>query len=209
MTVMVLAKDKNVKFKWWYFALAFLVTLPITAYLLRQNNLKMLELRDKVVAIDQKDGDIKKIEPALEELRDYVLTHMNASLPSPLELPGSFNVSVERARKKAEASGTANGDIYKQAQAQCERVEVPLSIRAECIQNYVTANAKPGSDVKPLDIPPKEQFVYNFVSPTWSFDHAGLMALVSSVLFVASVVLLATQFAFPKLTSYILKQPLE
>jgi len=206
---MASAIDNIKNLKWWHFALIFLAILPITAYLLRQNNLRMLELRDVVVAIDQDSGDIAKIEPALTELRNFVLTHMNASLPSPLELQGSFNLSVEQARKKAEKSGTANGGIYKQAQAECERVEIPLSVRAQCIQNYVTANAKPGTDVQELQIPPKEQFVYSFVSPTLSFDLAGLATIMTFTLFIVACVKFGLEVAVPKLTSYVTKQPLE
>lgn len=200
---------KITKYKWWQYGLAFLVSLPITGYLLRQNNLQMLELRDVVVKIDQESGDIKKIEPALTELRNYVFGHMNASLPAPLELPGSFNVSVEQARKKAEQSGSANGNIYKQAQAECERIEIPLSVRAECIQNYVVTNAKPGTDAQQLDLPPKEQFVYSFISPTLSFDLAGLATIVSGLLLLATITRFTLDFAIPKLTNYIVEQPLE
>ncbi len=200
---------KLTKYKWWQYGLIFLISLPISGFFLRQNNLNMLELRDKVVKIDQDTGNIKKIEPALTELRDYVFTHMNASLPAPLELPGSFNVSVEQARKKAEQSGSANSSVYKKAQAECERVEIPLSVRAECIQNYVIANAKPGTDAQQLDLPPKEQFVYNFVSPTWSFDLAGLAVVVSSLLLTATIVRFVLDFVIPKLTNYITEQPLE
>lgn len=202
-------KDTKSKISWWHFGIAFLIMLGLSAYLLRQNNLKMLELRDKVVEIDQESGDIKKIEPALADLRDYVLTHMNASLPAPLELPGSFNVAVEQARRRAEASGSANSSIYAKAQAECENVNVPLSVRAQCIQNYVLSNAKPGEEPTGLDLPPKEQFVYNFVSPRISFDLAGISVLATSALLIATLTTLFLQVIFPKITSYITKQPLE
>lgn len=200
---------KILKLKWWQYGLVFIVSLPIAGFFLRQNNLMMLELRDAVVKIDQETGDINQIEPLLTELRDYVFTHMNASLPAPLELPGSFNVSVEKARKKAEDSGSANGEIYKKAQAECERIEIPLSVRAECIQNYVISNAKPGTDAEQLDLPPKEQFVYSFVSPSWSLDLAGIATLLSSLLFVLAFARLSLDVLIPKLTNYITEQPLE
>ena len=200
---------KLLRFKWWQYGLIFLVSLPVSGFLLRQNNLRMLELRDAVVEIDQNTGDINQIEPSLIELRNYVFTHMNASLPAPLELPGSFNVSVEKARKKAEASGSANGEVYKKAQTECERIEIPLSVRAECIQNYVVTNAKPGTDPEQLDLPPKEQFVYSFVSPTWSFDLAGITTAITSILLILTLVRFTLDFIIPKLTDYIVEQPLE
>jgi hypothetical protein len=208
ITVMLRAINKIQNYKWWQFGLIFLMTLPLTAYLLRQNNLQMLRLRDAVVEIDQTTGDIAKIEPALTELRDYVMTHMNATLPAPLELQGSFNNAVERARKQAEQSGQADGGIYRQAQAECERPEIPLSVRAECIQNYVISNAEPGSEPQQLDIPPKEQFTYNFVSPRLSIDLAGLATVISLSLLLLTLTKFSLDYVVPKISNLVNKKPL-
>ena len=97
-------------------AFALILSLPLSAFFLRQNNLKMLELRDEVVRIDAQTGDLEQIAPALDELRSYVLTHMNADLgDNGLQLPGAYNVAVEQARQRAEASGSVNRDIYRLA----------------------------------------------------------------------------------------------
>lgn len=195
--------------KIWQIILLFLVTLPLSAYLLRQNNLRMVELRDEVVRIDSETGDITKVQPALEELRSFVLTHMNTSLATPLELPGSYNKAVEQARKKAEESGTANGNIYRKAQEVCEDPNVLLSVRAQCIQDYVTSNAQPGTNAQGIEFPPKELFSYNYSSPVWSFDLAGLSVFVSVVMALWLIALFIKRVIGRKVRSLIEDDPLE
>ena len=188
----------------------FILSLPLSAWLLRQNNLKMIELRDAVVLIDARTGDIKQIEPALLEFREFVLSHMNANLPNnkPLELPGSFNKAVDQARARASV-GDANQQVYQQAQAECEKLEIPLSVRAQCIQDYVLANAPAGEEPTLIEFPPKEQFSYNFISPRWSPDLAGLTVLISFFLGVVAVSKYLLDSVYPRITSSIQNDPLE
>lgn len=163
-------------------ALPILVALSI--WLLRQNNLTMVELRQTVIKVDTETGDINKVEPHLVALGNYVLGHMNTDLGGPVELPGSYNTAVERAREKAEASGTASGEVYKKAQQRCENPNIPLTARAQCIQEYVLSNAAPGVDAKELEFPDKTLYSYSFAAPRWSADWAGLVVLAACVVFV-------------------------
>lgn len=195
--------------KIWPVLVIFLVSLPLSAYLLRQNNLRMIELRETVVKIDTETGDINKVQPALEELRAYILTHMNTSLSAPLELPGSYNRAVEQARKKAEQSGSANGGIYKKAEAVCADPNVLLSVRAQCIQDYVTANAPAGSDPAGIEFPPKELFSYNFSSPVWSFDLAGLSVMLTVLSGLLLALLAISYFIGNRIRHLINDDPLE
>lgn len=204
-------KDSSVKLaglSWLFLLVAFLLSLAISAYFLRQNNLRMLELRDAVVELDQSSGEISEIEPALLELRSYVLTHMNATLKSPLELPGSYNLAIEDARAIAEASGSVEAQVYSKAQSVCERPEVLLSVRAQCIQDYVLSNAPEGEDIQEIQFPPKEQFSYNFVSPSWSFDLAGISTVISAVLFLATAANLLLDKVYPRITRLIESEPI-
>ena len=113
-----------------HFVIVFLLSLPLSAYLLRQNNLTMLELRGEVLAVDEETGDFAQVQPHLETLRSYVLGHMNAD-PGTVELPGVFNTAVERLRLEAEQSGSANGSIYAEAQRVCEDPNILLPARAQ------------------------------------------------------------------------------
>lgn len=56
-----------------------IVASIVCVFALRANNLKALELRDNVVAVDKQNGDI---EAALRELRTFVYGHMNTNLSS-------------------------------------------------------------------------------------------------------------------------------
>ena len=190
-------------------AIIFIITLPLTAYFLRQNNLGMVERRDDVIRIDQQTGDLAKLAPAISELRGYVLTHMNADLGSPVELPGAYNTAVEAAHAKAERSGSANGDVYRRAQLVCEDPSILLSARAQCIQDYVLENATPGSDAQTLDFPPKELYSYSFISPAWSFDLAGLSVLLSLSVLAWLAYLVITQVVVTRLSAWVAADPLE
>jgi hypothetical protein len=162
----------------------------LAIYSLRANNLKMLQLKNAVYVADEQNGDI---EGALQELRSYVNGHMNTQLRSPdateppIQLINQFNRYIE-----AEQAKVANQDtnqIYKDAQAQCETGAIPLTARAQCIQDYIIAN---GGNTAVLVIPPKELYTFDFVSPLWSPDIAGfsiILAILSGVLLVLRLII--------------------
>ena len=91
----------------WHFLVAFVVLVPVSALLLRQNNLTMIELRDEVLRIDDETGDIEQVAPALEELGNYVLNHMNTNMGR-LELPGTFDSAFDEIQRRVNQSGSAN-----------------------------------------------------------------------------------------------------
>lgn len=194
--------------KIWQLIIAVIILVPLSGYLLRQNNLRMLELRDKVVQIDQDTGDFEKVKPHLEKLGSYVMSHMNADLDR-LELPGLYNTAVERIRKEVARSGNVNSEIYRKAQQVCENPNVMLTVRAQCIQDYVTERAEPGTTVKQLEFPDKGLYTYSFASPEWSLDAAGLslLALVASALLLFGK--LVRRFVFPGVNHWIDEDPLE
>lgn len=163
-----------------HFLVIFVLSVPLSAFLLRQNNLRAIELRDKVLEVDEQTGDISQVAPHIEALGSYVLTHMNTNVGT-VELPGSYNRAVEKLRAEAERSGNAaNSAIYSEAQARCEDPNIPLTARAQCVQDYILANASPGSDpILELELPDKSLFSYSFASPTWSADWAGFSVLVT------------------------------
>lgn len=156
---------------------AFILLVMLSTAALRQNNIQMGELRDDVLQADELGEDIS--EP-LRLLQEHVTSHMNTRMAQPLNLVGSFNRAVEEERKKAEQTG-ANPEVYQRAQEVCENPNVVLSVRAQCIQDYVTENAPEGTAPEQLNIPPKELFIYDFRSPAWSPDLAGWSMVLSVV----------------------------
>lgn len=164
----------------WHFFLLSIVFLVIGVYCMRQNNLAAIRLRDKVVAADKANKDV---ETPLRELRQYVYSHMNTDLSSgtgvqhPIQLKYRYDrlVAAEKARVNA-----ASGDIYTKAQKVCE-AKFPAGFsgsgRIPCIEEYVS-----NSGVKPNAIP-DDLYKFNFVSPRWAPDWAGVSLLLSVIFF--------------------------
>ncbi len=168
----------------WLLIPIFLIFVLIAAAQLRQNNVEMGNLREAVLTVDSENGDV---ESALTELQTFIFSHMNTQMSQPLNLVSSYNRAVEKSRKQAEQTG-ANPEVYVKAQVACEDPSVLLSVRAQCIQDYVIQNAPEGTDVSELEIPPKELYIYNFESPTFTLDLAGISILLATFTLAAAVI---------------------
>lgn len=151
-------------------------------YALRQNNLTMVRLKENVAIVDQQDGDV---EAALRELRQHVYGHMNTNLssgPNPIKPPIQLKyryerlVTAEKARVSAETA-----KIYTEAQTICE-AQFPGSFsggpRVPCIQEYVSSRQVVERPI------PDSLYKFDFVSPTWTPDIAGLTMAASGLFLV-------------------------
>lgn len=151
----------------------------IATVALRQNNLTMLELKQAVYVADEQNGDI---EAALQELRSFVNSHMNTRMRSsdatepPVQLVHQFDRFV--AAEQAKLANQDTNKVYRDAQSQCENGNIPLTARAQCMQEYILANS---SGQIELSLPPKELYTFDFASPSWSPDLAGI-AIVFAVI---------------------------
>lgn len=163
-----------------------LIWSAIAIYALRANNLQMITLKQAVYTADEQNGDI---EASLQNLRAFVTTHMNTQMRSsdasepPIQLVNQFNRLVQ-----AEQARLANQDtsqVYKAAQLACESGAIPLTARAQCIQEYVVAN---GGQMAEASLPPKELYTFDFASPRWSPDLAGIALVFAVVSFVLLLV---------------------
>lgn len=176
---------------WFFLALAITFGI-ISVGALRQNNIRMLELREAVYVADEKD---QNLEPALRELREYVHAHMNTDLSAnnngiypPIQLKYLYERLV--AKEKARVT-KANERIYTDAQTFCER-RFPAGIsgggRIPCIQDYVARNGAKEKDI------PDALYKFDFVSPRWSPDLAGFSLIATAVFSVLFVVRWATEW---------------
>lgn len=165
----------------WYFLVLAVVFGLISVYALRQNNLTMVHLREKVY---QADKDNKDVEGSLRTLREYVYGHMNTSLTSgdngiypPIQLKYSYDRALEATRPGADDPNTK---IYTDAQAECEK-QFPKGLsgsgRIPCIQDYIASHG-----IKEAALPTASLYEFDFVSPRWSPDIAGL-SMVAAVIF--------------------------
>ena len=143
---------------------------------LRINSETALDLKTQVI---ERDRAGQPATEQLEELRQYVFSHMNTT--TRVELVGSYERAVEAAAR------SQNGDVYTQAQATCDQPGVSSVAQAECVQAYLATN--PGAGSEAADSVDKTRFVYAFAAPTWSPDLAGFSLLMSIVLALAALVL--------------------
>jgi hypothetical protein len=170
------------------FIFGFLAFSALAIYSLRQNNLKMLELKQAVYTADEKN---ENLEQSLLDLRNFVYSHMNTNLRGnssssepPIQLINQFNRYISAEQARLALSGNSN-KVYAQAQATCEKPELTLTARAQCIQEFVVVN---GGDSTELTVPAKELYAYDYASPNFSFDIAGISIIFAVIFFVLLVI---------------------
>lgn len=156
--------------------LLFVASGYSTVYHLRQNNLKMLELREAVFTADRDDGDTAT---ALSELQLHVVSHMNTTLPKlgdqkAIQLKYTYErrVAVEDAKTSA-----ARAALSSEATSYCQTTHAGASfaVRSQCVEDYYAAHP-----VSSLEVP-KELYAYDFVTPLWVPDRAGLSLLAAAL----------------------------
>lgn len=164
---------------YWYFLAGFIIFGSLFVYSFRQNNIKMIELRQAVFEADQQNKDL---EGALFDLRSHVYGHMNTSLTSsdnairpPIQLKHQYErlVAVEQTR-----TDQANAALRAEAEAVCAQhfpVTANVTGREPCIQGIINER---GISPRPI---PKELYQFDFVSPVWSPDVAGFSLLLTGL----------------------------
>ncbi len=172
---------KKIKSKYLLAAAVFFLALGV--YGLRHNYSEMVRLRTAVATADEQNGDV---EAALRNLREFVYNHMNTDLSSgnvsikpPIQLKYRYERLAKQEEKQAEKQNQA---IKEKADKVClEKYpgRVFNSNRVNCVAKYISVNS-----VKPNPIP-SDLYKFDFVSPGWSPDLAGISLLLSFVLFLA------------------------
>lgn len=168
-------------FRAWPLLLAGVLFLALGVYGLRQNNYKMIELRQAVVKADEAGGNVEK---PLNKLRSFVHGHMNTDLSSgdfaitpPIQLKHRYE---KLAAAEAERVKELNKDVQKQAESTCGQKHPGAgfnSPRVACIAEYMRTNAVSENEV------PSELYKFDFVSPRWSPDLAGISLLLAGFFF--------------------------
>lgn len=174
-------------------ALFFLV---LGIYGMRQNYSEMARLRTAVTVADEQNGDV---ESALRELRQFVHSHMNTNLSSgnvsikpPVQLKYRYErlAAAEAARVKA-----ANEDVKRKGEQTCAAAHPGAgfnSPRVNCVAEYVRVNSVKDKAV------PSELYKFDFLSPSWSPDLAGISLLLSLICFAALIVKVLLSFWYKR-----------
>lgn len=167
-------RKKRIK-TWWLVAL-FIIFFATSIFSLRNNNLKMIKLRNQVLVVDKNNGDTTE---ALKQLNYHVFHHMNTEIVRPIELVNSYNRQAKAVIEKA--NRLTNRDIYAEATAACEQRGIPLTSIAQCAADYaISHNTK--ADATKIVLPNKDLFTYTFQAPLWTPDLAGFALLLTVVI---------------------------
>jgi hypothetical protein len=172
----------------WHLIVLLVLCSLASVELLRQNSLGMIERKNEVKMADEQ-GDQQKIQAALAELQRYVSMHMNTSMGDKgIYLEKTYQRAYERAVQDNLTHDVTGRTLYDQADAACQSVfnkTYSFPAYTQCVAGKLSVQAgghDPLSVVKP---PAVDLFRYNFVSPGWSPDAAGIAVLVSVLLIVA------------------------
>jgi hypothetical protein len=169
-----------------YILLSAVFFLILGVYGLRQNYSRMVELRTAVAVTDEQNGDVEK---ALRDLREFVYGHMNTDLSSgnvSIRPPIQLKYRYERLAKAEEARVKKVNERVKSKGEQVCAVKYPgggfNSPRVSCVAEYVRVNSLQGSVI------PSDLYKFDFISPAWSPDLAGISLLLSLVFLSALIV---------------------
>lgn len=169
----------------WGFLVLTLISGTVTLNALVGNSQHAKKLYDQLLATDQAGGNV---EQSLYNLRSFMYGHMNTTIGSPtgvqppIQLKGTYDRLVAAETARVAAAKDANSSLYNTAQHVCE-AQIPDGLsgrgRVPCITEYVTTHSQ-SETTNPIQ---ESLYKFDFVSPMWSADTAGIGILVTSVLF--------------------------
>lgn len=195
----------------WQLLLILIPLLFVTATLLRLDHIKMVELRDAVLAADAADND-EAIQSTLKELQEYVFSHVIVNVvesngvqsvvfgTGPFYLEHQYlraaNAAIERAESELVDDSNPHGDIYAAVLAICrpQALANGWSWNHPSYLNCWTSElAKyPASDNFEANltakIPSTELYRHNYASPIWAPSWAGWAMLACAIILLIVVI---------------------
>lgn len=197
--------------KTWQLLVVLIPLLFVSATFLRLNNLGMVEKRDAVIKADKK-GDKEEIKEKLVDLQRYVSSHMNTSLEKGegVNLKNSYErdrqATIDAANKATNASNP-NSSVYQKASIECRArwqggVASFRNDYVKCVQERVQALSAGQVASGEIKLPPVGNYHYNFSSPLFSFDLAGISILLSSLIVIVIVFRMLAIFSLQALLKF-------
>ena len=183
----------------WQLLLILLPLLFVAATLLRLDHLKMVELRDAVLAADAAEDDTA-IQSSLVALQEFVVSHIVVNIAEqngvqsiifgtgPFYLEHQYlraaNAAIEAAEAEVVDDSNPYGNIYATVSGICR----PLAIQygwAWNSQEYLDCWT---SHLAAADVPSTELFRHNYASPIWAPTWSGWVILLCIILTLVIVV---------------------
>ena len=198
-----LARLKRIRL--WQLLLILIPLLFVAATLLRLDHLKMVELRDAVLAADAAENDAA-IQSSLVALQEFVVSHIVVNIAEqngvqsiifgtgPFYLEHQYlraaNAAIEAAEAEVVDDSNPYGNIYAAVSAICR----PLAIQngwawnsqpyLDCWTSHLAEY--PASDNLEINltanVPSTELFRHNYASPIWAPTAAGWVILLCILL---------------------------
>ncbi len=209
--------------KTWQLILILIPLAFLIATLLRFDHLKMVDLRDQVLAADEA-GNEEELKASLESLRNFVFSHTVINTiesngvqevilgTGPFYLEHQYlraaNAAIEAAEGQLVDDSNPNGNIYAAASAVCR----PLAIQNGWAWNspgylncWTTELAKyPTSEtlestILTANVPSTELYRLSYASPLWAPTWSGfailIFALLLLIIIIRSLIRLVLQIA--------------
>ena len=201
------SKFKRFKIKNWMLLVALAVLLFADATLLRQNHIRMTELRNAVLAADEADDDAA-IENGLVELKKFVFHNIVVNVveengeqvigfgTGPFYLEHQYLRDAQAALEKAEAEmstdANPNGNIYGMAGETCKALALANGWTWDNV-NFINCmmteiNKYPSAaeiqDTIIAALPNTELYRHNYASPVWAPTFVGWLLVLTGILIV-------------------------
>jgi len=182
--------------KTWQLLIILLLVTLVAGTLLRMNNLGMIERRNAVLAADEK-GDAAATKTALVELQRYMASHMNTTLNGGLYLSHSYERDRAAALDAATGTTNPNSAVYQQASIECRSrfqggVASFRNDYVQCVIDKVSTLSQGEDPTAGLKLPRASSYRFDFASPSWSLDLAGLSVAIGALIIVVILARLVT-----------------
>ena len=200
-------KVKKPKIRTWQLLVLLIPLIFIDVTLMRQDHIKMVELRDAVLKADEDEND-EEIAKTLGELRNFVSSNIVINVveengaqkvmfgTGPFYLEKQYTRAATKAFEEAEKSmqsdSNPNGNVYGKASEVCR----PQAIRngwawnspqyMNCmlseIAKYPAADELHDTIIAKL--PSTEMYRHNYASPVWAPTFSGFFILITLLVIV-------------------------
>ncbi|MBR5939268.1 hypothetical protein IKZ77_01810 [Candidatus Saccharibacteria bacterium] len=204
-------KIRKIKVRTWWFIILLVPLILIDIHCLRQNHIKMTELRDAVMAADEADDDAE-IYTSLVVLKEYVFSEVVINIveengtqkitfgTGPFYLEHQYiraaNAALEEAEKNLISDSNPYGNIYGEAGAYCRELAIAngwgytnanyINCMLDEIAKYPSAQELQTQVVASL--PSTELFRHDYASRIWAPTFTGWM-LALTVLTVVVIII--------------------
>ena len=182
----------------WQLLLLLVPFVFVSATLLRMNNLGMVERRETVLNADAQ-GNIDTVQRSLASLQSYVSAHMNTDMGNGVYLQTSYNKAYDAALNSAADTNNPNSAVYQQASVECRAKWQGgvASFRNDYVQCVIdrVSQLSPESETSAA-LPTADDYRFDYVSPLWSPDFAGLFVGLSALIVLLIVIKTLSYLAF-------------